>query len=230
MSPTRSGRAPRRGFTLLELLVVVGLISAFSFILINTLGSTRGAALQSAQSTLANLIVAARTKAASSGQSSRILIQFDATNSTAPTRFLRHLVLQVQVNGAWQSVTDAFLPEGAYVMPGNFSFPAGLLAATDTSWTKHDGSNLRSTALRNGNIITESIDGGVVEQWISIPFAAAGTTGAAGDIVIAAGRGRAPGSYTSGAAPVELTHPEQVRGLTLSTYGVATLINSRTGF
>jgi type II secretory pathway pseudopilin PulG len=229
MKPSRSFRAAP-AFTLLELLVVVGLISAFSFILINTLGSTRGQALQSAQGALANLIVAARTKAAASGQSSRILIQFDATTNMAPTRFLRHVVLQVQVSGTWQSVTDAFLPEGTYIIPGNFAFPPGLLAVTDAPWTKSDGSALRSTALRSGNISAELVDGGVVEQWVSIPFAAAGTTSASGDIVIAAGRPRAPGSYAAGESPVELTHPEQVRGLTLSTYGVATLISSRTSF
>lgn len=229
MSPSHPRRIVR-AFTLLELLVVVGLISAFSFILLNTLGSTRGAALQSAQSTLANLIVAARTKAAASGRPSRILVQFDATSSTAPTRFLRHLVLQAQVNGAWQSQTEAFLPEGVYVVPGNFAFPAGLLAASEVPWTKNDGASLRSTALRSVNISAVSIDGGAVEQWVSIPFAAAGTTNAPGDIVIAAGRTRAPGSYAAGEAPVALTHPEQARGLTLSTYGVATLINGRAGF
>jgi hypothetical protein len=101
---------------------------------------------------------------------------------------------------------------------------------TDAPWTKSDGSALRSTALRSGNISAELVDGGVVEQWVSIPFAAAGTTSASGDIVIAAGRPRAPGSYAAGESPVELTHPEQVRGLTLSTYGVATLISSRTSF
>jgi type II secretory pathway pseudopilin PulG len=226
LNPTRVARA----FTLLELLVVVGLIAAFSLVLLTSLGSTRGAALQAAQGTLANLLVAARTQAAASGESSRLLIQFDAASGTAPTRFLRHLVLQVQVRGTWQSVTDAFLPEGTYLMPGNFSLPAGLLAATDAPWTRSDGSALRSTALRISNLSEESIEGGVVEQWLSIPFAAAGTTSASGDLVIAAGRPRAPGSYAAGGSPIELTHPEQVRGLTLSAYGVATLINSRTSF
>lgn len=225
--------APRRaasGFTLLELLVVVGLIAAFSFAIVAAVGSTRGAALQSAQSTFANLIVAARTKASASGQTTRLLVHYDATSSTASTRFLRHLVLQVQVGGTWQPLTDAYLPDGAYVVPGNFAFPAGLLATTDVAWTKSDGSNLRSTALRNANLTSESIYGGTVEQWVSIPFAAAGTTGASGDIVIAAGRARPPGSYAGGESPVELQHPDQVRGLTLSSYGVATLINSRTSF
>lgn len=219
-----------RAFTLLELLIVVGLIAAFSFVVIGALGSTRGAVLQSAQATVANLLVAARAKAAASGQSTRLLVQFDTTSRTAPTRFLRHLVLQAQVNGAWQSLSDAWLPDGVYVVPGNFAFPAGLIATTGVAWTKGDGSNLRSTALRNVNLISESVYGDAVEQWASIPFAAAGTTAASGDIVLAAGRTRPPGSYAEGESPIELQHPDQVRGLTLSSYGVATLINSRTSF
>ncbi|MBX3735377.1 MAG: prepilin-type N-terminal cleavage/methylation domain-containing protein [Candidatus Didemnitutus sp.] len=227
--------APRRaasGFTLLELLVVVGLISAFSFILINTLGTTRGAALQSAQGMLANLIVAARTKAAASGQSSRILIQFDATSNTAATRFLRHLVLQVQVSGTWQSLTEVYLPEGTYILPGNYALPLGLLAATDTPWTRpSDNQDMRSTALRSGNITVAAINGGTTEQWTGMVFSANGTTtNSNGALIVAAGRPRAPASYGSGESPVELLHPEQVRGLSISTYGVAALINSRAGF
>lgn len=217
-------------FTLLELLVVVGLIAALSFAVFGALGSTRGAALQAAQSTVANLLVVARTKASASGQPTRLLVQFDATSSTAGTRFLRHLVLQVQVNGTWQSLTDVYLPDGVYVMPGNFAFPAGLLASTDIAWTKSDGSSLRSTALRNANLTSESVYAGTIEQWMNIPFAAAGTTSASGDVVIAAGRVRPPGSYAVGESPVELQHPDRVRGLTLSSYGVATLINSRASF
>lgn len=217
-------------FTLLELLVVLGLISALSFITLGALGAAGGSALQSGQGIVANLVVAARTKAAATGQPARLLIQFDPGSPGASSRFLRHLVLQAQVNGAWQSVTDAFLPNGVYVIPGNFAFPGGLLAPADTPWTRSDGQNLRSTALRSGNITSEAIYGDVVEQWISLPFAPAGTTAASGDLVLALGRARAPGSYAAGESPVELVSPEQVRGLTVSSYGVATLINSRTSF
>lgn len=231
MSPSRQRRVAR-AFTLLELLVVIGLIAAFSFVLVNAWGATSGAALQSAQGLLANLVVAARTKAAASGQSSRILVQFDTASGTAPTRFLRHLVLQVQVNGTWQSLSEAYLPEGTYVVPGNYALPSGLLAMADTPWTRpSDGQDLRSTALRSANLIVDAIYGGVTEQWTGVVLSPNGTTtNSNGALVIAAGRPRAPGSYGAGESPVELTHPEQVRGLSLSTYGVATLIHSRAGF
>ena len=58
------------GFTLLELLVVVGLTAALSFVLIGGLGGGgKSAALQSAQATMANLVTAARVKAMATGQS-----------------------------------------------------------------------------------------------------------------------------------------------------------------
>lgn len=220
----------RRAFTLLELLVVVALVSVLSFFVASALGPTRGAVLQSGQSTLANLLVVARTKAAASGRPVRLLLQVDASNPAAHPRFLRHLVLQVQADGTWQSVTEASLPSGVYLMPGNFAFPDGLFAATDAPWIRSDGSPLRSTALRSANLSAEAIYGGVAEQWVSLPFAAAGTTNAPGDLVLALGRGRAPGSYAAGESPIELENPEQVRGLSVSAYGVATLVNSRASF
>ena len=54
--------------------------------------------------------------------------------------------------------------------------------------------------------------------------------GAIGDIILAAGHVRPPGSYLAGESPVELESPENVRGLTLSSYGVPVLINARASF
>ena len=45
-----------------------------------------------------------------------------------------------------------------------------------------------------------------------------------------AGRFRPPGTYQPGESPVELDNPENVRGLTLSAYGVPALINTRASF
>ena len=105
-----------------------------------------------------------------------------------------------------------------------------MLANLDSSWTKSDGSAMRSTALRDANITSEAIYGATVELWVNIPFAAAGTTGAAGDLVLASGEVHTPGTYSTGEAPIELRNPDEVRGLTISSYGVATLVNGRTSF
>jgi hypothetical protein len=84
--------------------------------------------------------------------------------------------------------------------------------------------------LRSGSITTEAINHAVAEQWVSFSISAAGTTAQSGDIILAAGRRRAPGSYASGESPVELESPEQVRGISLSAYGVPVLVNSRASF
>lgn len=221
------------GFTLLELLVVVGLVAALSIVLIGGLaGGGKSAALQSAQATMANLLMTARVKAMTTGRSVRVLVQVDPNSTAQPARFLRHVALQVQVAGVWQLVTDVDLPDGVYVVPGNFaSIPAGLFApVTAIPWVKSDGSALRSTALRANQLITETIGSQVAEQWVSVTIAAIGTTAQSGDIILAGGKVRAPGSYAVGESPVELTNPEDVRGLTLSSYGVSVLINSRASF
>ncbi|MBI2515403.1 MAG: hypothetical protein HYV95_00670 [Opitutae bacterium] len=231
MTPRRSIAA----YTLLELLVVVGLVAGLSFFLVGGLrGGGRSVALQSGQSTLANLVTAARTKAMASGQSARILVHVDPGSADASTRYLRYLVLQVQAGGVWQPVpvAEAYLLEGVFVVPGNFAnMPAGLFAAdTVTPWTKSDGSPLRSTALRTASITSEIINSTAAEQWVSITFAAAGTTAQSGDLILALGKIRPPGSSAPGDAPVELENPEEVRGLALSAYGLPVLVNGRASF
>jgi len=195
-------------------------------------GSGKSAALQSAQATLANLITATRTKAMTTGQSARLLVHVDAASTATPPRYLRYLAVEIQTPSGWQLVSDAYLPDGVFVIPGNFSpLPAGLFAAgTSSPWTKSDNSALRSTALRSAQISSEQIGGAGAEQWTSIVFSPAGTTAQSGDLVLAAGRPRAPGSYPPGDSPIELENPEEVRGLTLSAYGLPTLVNDRTSF
>ena len=224
---------PISGFTLLELLVVVGLIAIFSFFIAGGLtGGGKSAALQSAQATMANLVTAARTKAMASGQSARVLVHIDVASTSQPLRYLRYVAVQTQTATGWQTVTEAFLPNGVYVVPGNFStIPAGLFAAnTSTPWAKADGSALRSTALRSNQIISETINSPATEQWVSFTLSSSAGTAQSGDIVLAAGHVRPPGSYLAGESPVELESPENVRGLTLSSYGVPALINARASF
>lgn len=226
-----NARRFNRGFSLLELLVVIGLIAGLSVFIVGGLGSgSKSASLQSAQATVANMIAATRMKAMASGQAVRFLVNVDANSAALPARYLRYLAIQVQVGGVWTPVADAYLPEGVYVMPGNFAvIPAGLFA-TNTYFLRSDGVNLRSTAFQNGNITAETINSAIVEQWVNLSIAAPGTTGTAGDIVLVYGRALAPGAFAAGASPVVFENPEEVRGLTLSSYGVASLINSRASF
>lgn len=231
----RHSARPRRAFTLLELLVVIGLIAALSLVLLGSFGSGgKSAALQSAQATLGNLVSAARTKALAGGGGARLLISIDPTSTNDPARFLRYIAIQEQIAGVWQPVpaVEIFLPEGVYLVPGNFtSLPAGLFSTSAaTPWTKSDSSPLRSTALRANQILSLALNSPVAEQWVSVSFASAGTTAQSGDLILATGRRRPPGSYSPGESPVELENPETVRGLTLSTYGLPALINDRASF
>ncbi len=225
-------KAPH-GFTLLELLVVVGLIAVLSFFIASGLtGGGKAAALQSAQAIMANLITAARIKALAGGQSARVLVNVDVTSTGQPLRYLRYVAVQTQTTSGWQTAMETFLPDGIYVVPGNFSaIPSGLFnASTFASWTRTDGSALRSTALRSNQITTEVVNSPVAEQWVSVALSASAGTVQSGDIILATGHVRPPGSYLDGESPVELENPENVRGLTLSSYGVPALINTRASF
>jgi len=222
--------ANSRAFTLLELLVAVGLIAALSVVVLGVMNGGRGSALQAGQAAFADLLVAARTQAAASNQPVRLLVNFNPADPELPSRFLRYVVLQVQTRSGWQSRVAAYLPPGVYILPGRGPTPDGLFAAASSGWLRVDGSDLRSTTLRISDAIDEAIDDGPVERWLVLPISANGTTNAAGDIVLANGRSRAPGSFAAGESPVELLHPDEVRGLALSQYGVATAIDRRTSF
>jgi prepilin-type N-terminal cleavage/methylation domain-containing protein len=229
----RTRRYTCPGFTLLELLVVIGLIAVLSFLLAAGLsGGGRSASLQAAQATMANLVRVARIQAMASGQSTRLLVQVDVASAQQPSRYLRYVAVQLQTAAGWQTITDTFLPESIYIVPGNFgALPAGLFVTeTPGPWTKTDGSPLRSTAFRANQITSEMINSPVAEQWVSFTLSATAGTAQPGDIIVTTGRIRTPGSYAAGESPVELENPEAVRGLALSTYGVPALVNARAGF
>ena len=211
----------------------MGLIAAFSLLLIARWGNGgRAVSLKSAQALLANLVTVARTNALANGRSARILVQVDPASPSDPQRYLRYVVVQLNTVEGWQTVTDAFLPAGIYIVPGNFSsLPGGLFATSVTvPWRKADGTDLRSTALRSDQIFPDKINGMLSEQWVGVVLSANAGTLQSGDIVLATGRRKAPGSYADGDAPIELENPADVRGLTLSSYGVPAFINARTSF
>lgn len=222
----------RRGFTLIELLVVVAIIAVTAaFLLGGANVDRRPASLRSAQATLANLITLARTRAGSAGQASRILLQIDPVSTVEPQRYLHYLVAQVQTATGWETITDCRLSPGIYVVPGNFAVTPDGLFFDAARWVRADGvSPLRSTALRASMVTTETINATVPEQWVSINFSVVGSTAQSGDIVLATGVTRSPGTYSVGDSRVELGNPEAVRGLTLSSYGVTALIENRLSF
>ncbi len=228
----------RHAFTLLELLVVIGLIAAAAFFLFGGLtGTGRTATLQASQATLANLVTSARTKAAATGRRVRLLVNNDPGE---PERYLRFVVLQLgRQAGAnpaeWETVQSVFLPAGAYVVPGSL---AGLV--TDAAQWKRvsdAGDDLDSDLFANQNLAYVFEGDATAQIWTGVAFTPNGTLASLGGgpppkgaIVIALGQLRAPGSYAPGQPPVLLGDAAGVRGLLLSAYGVPALLNDRNAF
>ena len=228
-------------FTLLELLVVIGLIAGLSLVLfVGLRGGGKSAALQSAQSTVANLVTAARLKAAASGRHCRVLVANDPADTD---RYLRFLALQqAQLPGAnpanWDTVQTILLPAEIYIVPAALGAPGGLVADS-TQWRRaSDPAEALVSGVFQNQDITHALEGDTAaRQWTGVCFTPQGTLTALGvgpppkgQLVIATGDLRAPGTYAADESPVRLANPESVRGLVLSAYGVPALLNDRSAF
>lgn len=229
------------GFTLLELLVVIGLIAAMSFFVVSGMtGGGEATALQSGQATLANLITAARTKAPATGRKTRLLINADPT---VAERYLRYVVLQLARQPGssptdWDSMMAVTLPEGVYVMPSSLAQVGGLVASP-AAWRRvtDPAADLVSDLFSN-QMLSVLLEGDTTAQaWTGIAFTPNGTLAALGGgpppkgyLVITPGIKKSPGDYLSGEAPVLLVNPQAVRGLLLSAYGVPAMLNERSAF
>jgi type II secretory pathway pseudopilin PulG len=218
------------GFTLIELLVVVGLIAGLAFLLVRGLSGGRSAALQSAQATVANLISAARTKAMASGYNARVLMHNDPHSDEASKKYLRYLVLQTFDGTTWTSVSDVFLPHGVGILPRDLTTPSGLVNPGQLWQRSSDGTELRSTALRATTEHALMVNSTVMEQWTSINFTPAGTTQNSNALVIGSVISLPPSDGQNFSSPVQFDHPQSVRGMIISAYGVTVLVNGREGF
>jgi hypothetical protein len=202
-----------------------------AWILAGYRGAGGPAALRSAQAAWLNAITVARTYALSSGHASRVLVHIDPGSTARPNRYLRYCVVQSSAGGTWQIISEMYLPEGVFVVPGDFpSLPDGLFNEGAAEWVRADGvTALRSTVLRSNQIVTEAIRSATAEKWVALSFSSVGTTSQSGDLVLASGR-MLPEPVGAADSPVELTHPDNVCGLTVSAYGLAALITDRTSF
>lgn len=233
--------AHSQGFTLLELLVVIGLIAALSAVLVRGLGGGgQAAAVQSAQATLAGLITTARAKAPATGRKARLLVHIDPA---IPERYLRHVVFQLaRQAGAspadWDTVVAVDLPDGVYIAPASLASAAGLII-TPSEWKRFSDPRADLTSdLFQGQTVSVLMPGDVDEQlWTGIAFTPNGTLAGIGTglppkgyLVVVPGMKRPRGSYPAGESPVQLIKPQAVRGLVLSAYGVPALLNDRTAF
>lgn len=230
-----------RAFTLLELLVVVGLIGVMSFFLLSgMIGGGAAAALQAGQATMANLITVARTKAPATGRKTRLLINTDAAS---PERYLRYIALQLARQAGsspadWDTITTVTLPEGVYIVPSSLTQTTGLVDSP-ANWRRMSdpSAEMVSDLFANQSLRVALAGDAVAQNWTGVAFTATGTLAAVssgtppkGFLVITLGTRKQPGSYLSGEAPVRLINPQAVRGLVLSAYGVPALLNDRRAF
>lgn len=218
------------GFTLLELLVVIGLIAGFSVVLAAGLaGGSRTLALGSAQSLVANFVTAARTQALASGKTTRLLVNNNPANREG---YRRQLVLVEMNDSSLVALHSATLPNGVYVLPNPARIPPGMYGEPG-DWMKADGAGVLGSSSLASDPLSQIFvhEAGTAEEWEYIGFTARGTTTPnQGSIVIGIGRATPAGEGSANASPVTMVESANVRGVQVSRYGVPRLVNDRTGF
>lgn len=217
------GRFPGGGFSLLEVVVVVGLVAAASILLVSGLGEGRGTALHAGQASLANLVTSARTRATAHGRHVRLLFHHDAGSPQAAERYLRLVVMEELRDGHWRTVQHVTLPAGIHFLPHQARIEDALLV-NPGSWSKPDGTRLHSSALFRP-LVHHQVDAPVAEKWAEIVLTPHGTTASSGQVVVARAR---PGG--TGGGMLCFSDPDQTRGVQVSAYGLVTSIAAREGF
>ena len=214
-------RKVQSGFTLIELMVVIGVIAVLAAVVFSGLGgSNQTVALRSAQATMANALNAARTLAISKGVNVGLLINNDTGDTE---RYRRLIVLVEDVDGSSLVLSTLNLPDGIYVIPHKDRFTEGMRQAG--SWIGGDsGGEIGSSFLRYTTSL--ALMTGNVQLWEYREFTPNGTMpgGSGGDIIVSPANKK---SDPTSSFPIIFESPEQVRGLTISIYGMARMTNGR---
>jgi len=215
----------RTGFTLFELLAVVALMAAVVAVAVGGLRGGSSVARDASVAVLASRVAEARQLATSRGEPVRLLVCADPAQ---PERYLRLVAIAVPDGGGWRATDGgSLLPADVVVLPAS-DLPTvgpGAVRRGADDWSRGSGGALRSTALspyaENG---TEPAVLGTT-RWLMVRFSATGGT-SSGDLVVAAGRRQ------DETVPVTVVceQPDNVAGLSLSAYGVATFVRGRAEF
>jgi len=221
-----------RAFTLLEIIVVAGLVAAVSLAFVGRLGGgSRAVALDSAQRILVDVLTFARTRAAAGGCRVRVLVNAEPGDIA---QFRRTLVVQQEASlesNLWSDpLLEVTLPDGVYLLPYRSRIPPGFIA-DPAAWTRFNSTELLDSSALSGAPQSLAIGAGALESWDVVQFTPAGTLSfGMGDLVLASGNSRAPGVALAGESQVQVTNPATVRGVSLSLYGLPVLIDDREGF
>jgi prepilin-type N-terminal cleavage/methylation domain-containing protein len=204
-------------FTLIELLVVIGIIGALAAgIGLMLKDGNPGASLRSAQGLMVSTLAAARGQAALTQANAEIWVEAGAPGDEG---FLRRII--VVINGTTQVGGDILLPQGAYVVPnGTVSNVSKVESAGAGSWPSERVSSFF------GAPVNKTINGASKKYMVSVgaltPLGMV-SAGGGGKIVVGSGRMKS-------ATEFEFSRPDSARGILISRYGVATLINDAESF
>lgn len=225
-----------RAFTLIELLVVIAVIGA----MIGSLGlvlrdGDRSSALQAGQSSLSALVSAARAQAALSRQNVSIVIWADHAGD--PATYLRRAAVMVETApGTLVQRGDAIdLPQGIYFVPPDAggAYPARLETPADWTIPPHDftAATGNASAVKNVELASGAPDPTVIADRFYMAASLTPTGVLAGaainTLVIATGDPEPDGGGIRG---INFRNSDSMRGLVVSTYGLVTLVNEKSGF
>ena len=210
-----------RAFTLIELLVVIGIIAALAAgVGLALRDNDPSSALRGAQGLTVSALSSARGQAALTQSVAKLIVQGDKSKEETFMRAIR-IVVSSDAGATWKQVGgEIVLPSRVYIVPnGSVS---GITPA---------GSGRKSTFFSNAAPAAVSgiptTDGTWISSgWISplgVLTTGSGSTIVSGDIVVGSGKITGPGEIT-------LDNYESLRGVSVSRYGVATIVNDAASF
>jgi prepilin-type N-terminal cleavage/methylation domain-containing protein len=218
------------GFTLIELMAVVGLIAFLVGVLSLSLGDTGGNSLASAQKVIGSLVGSARAQAAVNQTEVRVLVYGTRPPSGDPDKYLR--VLQVFRNEPFGTTTwvavgsPTYLPRGVYLVPTSIT---GLLASGVT-WptnpaplsTLNSGFSLNTTSAPVGTVFN-----GATLLWLG--FNPDGSISGTVNVQPYAKLVVATGALSSSSLPA-FNNAGAVRGVLIRPSGAVTFVNDAASF
>lgn len=211
----------RRGFSMVELLTVVAIISIMAVIIGSALGgNNESLSLGTGQRVASSMFQSARSIAILKQTQTRVIIYGAQGSNTDPRKFLRFMGIvydedQDPSNPSWvPAVQGTYLPEGVFFIPAGSA--TGLSDVSGGSMEKSDYNNTGTQPLSVAFPVTTK----TADDFFWYGFDENGNSqNAGGTFVLNAGR------VTSDAPTIEIENPYAARGLAIRRIGGVILMN-----